>query len=499
MKKLFATLFASLVAMAGSAQSSPIEGSWIMLTNDGSGPQPFIKNFCPDGRVFGISFSQEFKTQYPWYIGSYKMLDDSTYVEHITYHSNVTFQHDIQFVYKRENDSILITTYNNRFANAIDVPVVEGWKKVDFPVKDYADHLDDIKQQALTMYNRVPKPGVTVEQYGEELYKNYEKFKGENNLEAANEVLLVRAELDTTNVQWQADVLQFYLEIKGLPAITDKIAERYVRLAEQQAPTPTDTSVVNAYRIRGGLYGNASHVQSAFGDKARSDINKALELQKASGRPFTKDDGVSYMLLAYSYLPLEQWDQVLENCEKAIDIFEKAPNVTNQQKGEGYFLKALTLSSMNKKKEAIDVLLHKTAPLFIDEQGKPMPKIESEVYPYAFYAYGELICQNPQDKQLAKEYQQFMADKVPCGVTDGQNAKLPKGEYYIMEMGSWTIDEVKCLEMHNNHYVMQKDGNFLEIDLGDDEKLGGQVIVKTVDPSYKQQIIKLWKKYKKNK
>ena len=102
-----------------------------------------------------------------------------------------------------------------------------------------------------------------------------------------------------------------------------------------------------------------------------------------------------------------------------------------------------------------------------------------------------------EDKQLANDYQQFMADKLLCGITDGQNEKLPKGEYYIVEMNDWTIDGVNCFKAENSHYVMQKDGNHLVIDLNNGESLGGQIILKAVDPSSKQQVVKNWKNYKK--
>lgn len=495
MKKLFATLLASFFVMAGFAQSSKIEGTWAMFNANDGKVIPNFKSYLPDGRILGISFSEDLKNKAPWLLGTYEVLDDSTLIEHLTFHSSVSFQRDIKQEFMRENDSILVSRYFNRFANAIDVPVIEAWKKVDFPIQEYAEHWDEIQQQALTIFERIPPQGKTVEQYGDELYKAFEQFK-DKNLDRAHDILLVRAELDTTNLSWQRDVLKFYMDIKGLPAIADKIANRYVRLAEQQAPAPTDTAVVNAYLMRGILYSNFG---MPFLEKSKSDCLKSIQLTEASGRPYGKGDGVAFFMLAFSCLPAENHAKVIEYCDKALEIFENTPDVSNPQKGECYFLKGITLSKLDKNKEAIDMLLHKAAPLYIDEQGKPMPKIENEIYPYTFFAFGSALCQNPKDKQLVKDYQQFMADKLLCGVTDGQNGKLPQGEYYIMEANSWNIEDVHCFDSDNDHYVMQKDGNHFVIDLTDDEKLGGRVILKTVDPSFKQQVIKIWKDYKKKK
>ena len=498
MKKLFVTLMTSIFVMAGFAQSSKIEGTWAMFNADDGKVIPNFKSYLSDGKILGISFSEDLKNKAPWFIGTYEVLDDSTLIEHLTFHSSISFQRDIKQEFKRENDSILVSRYFNRFANAIDVPVIEAWKKVDFSAQEYVEHWDEIQQQALAMFERIPPQGKTVEQYGDELYKAFEQFKG-NNLDRAHDILVVRAELDTTNLSWQRDVLQFYNDTKGLPAIADKIANRYVRLAEQQAPTPTDTSVITAYRNRGCLYANAATVGPKFAEQSERDFKKCLELQKVSGRPFKKNEGVILWYLAYLQLPKQDFEKGLEYCDKAIEVFESDPEVSAPQKGEAYFLKGMILSETDHNREAIDLLLNKAMPCYIDEQGKPMPKIENEIYPYTFFAFGSALCQNPKDKQLVKDYQQFMADKLLCGVTDGQNEKLPKGEYYIMEANSWTIEDVNCFKTENDHYVMQKDGNHLVVDLADDEKLGGRIILKTVDSSFKQQVIKNWKNYKKKK
>lgn len=503
MRKLFASLVTSLFVLSGSAQSSKIEGSWIMLKPDGSGVQPYLKNYLPNGKILGISFSQDMRNQSPWIMGTYEVLNDSVFIEHDEFHSSIAYQHDFRFDYRRENDSILVTRYFDRQPNAQEVSVAEAWKKVDYTVGDVVLHWDEVKQQALAAFGRVAPEGKTVEEFGEELYKQHQNFKQQNNLDGAVGVLMVRAEADTTNLKWQRDLVSYLIELKALPAAADKYANRMVRLSEQQAPTPTDTSVVSAYRGRGLLFGNAANVKPEYAERALSDFKKSLDLTKASGRPYTKDDGVTLFFISSMYFTQEKLDDALAYCNQAITTLNSAPTVLGTQCGEAYFLKGLILAGEEQNREAIDILLQKAAPFFVNEQGKPMPKIEMEIYPLAFSLYGQMLNKAPKDKKLIKEYQQFTADKVMCGLVTNNAGKAHEagleGEYYVMEAGKWNVESLNGFERGCTHFVLQKDGKHIEIDLEEGQEQGAQMLVKTVDPAYKQQIIKLWKNYKKKK
>lgn len=503
MRKLFLTMAVSLFVLSSSAQSSKIEGSWIMLKPDRSGVQPLLKNFLPNGKILGISFSQDMRNQSPWIMGTYEVLNDSVFFEHDDFHSTIAYQRDFRFDYHFESDSILITHYLDRQPNAQERSVTEAWKKVDYTVGDVVAHWDEVKMQALAAFGRVAPQGKTVEQYGEELYKQHQDFKKQNNLDGAVGVLMVRAEADTTNLKWQRDLVSYLIELKALPAAADRYANRLVRLSEQQAPTPTDTSVVSAYRGRGLLFGNAVNVKPEYAKQALSDFKKSLDLTKASGRPYTKDDGVTLFFISSLYFTQEKLDEALAYCDQAITTLNSDPTVLGTQCGEAYFLKGLILAGEEKNREAIDVLLQKAAPFFVDEQGKPMPKMEMEIYPLVFSLYGRMLDKEPKNKKLVKEYRQFTADKLLCGLVMSNTGKAHEagleGEYYVMEAGDWNVESLNKIERGCEHFVLQKDGKHIDIDLEEDQELGAQMVVKTVDPSYKQQIIKLWKNYKKNK
>ena len=503
MRKLFLTMAVSLFVLSSSAQSSKIEGSWIMLKPDRSGVQPLLKNFLPNGKILGISFSQDMRNQSPWIMGTYEVLNDSVFFEHDDFHSTIAYQRDFRFDYHFESDSILITHYLDRQPNAQERSVTEAWKKVEYIVGDVLSRWDEVKLQALAAFGRVAPEGKTVEQFGDELYEQHQNYKKQNDLDGAVGILMVRAEADTTNLKWQRDLVDYLIELKALPAVADRYANRMVRLSEQLAPTPTDTSVVSAYRGRGILFGNAAFVKPEYAKQALSDLTKSIDLTKASGRPYTKSDGVSCILVSYIYFTQEKYKEAMEYSNQSINIFESDATVTAKQRGEAYFQKGLILAGEEKNREAIDVLLQKTAPFFVDEQGKPMPKMEMEIYPLVFSLYGRMLDKEPKNKKLVKEYRQFTADKLLCGLVMSNTGKAHEagleGEYYVMEAGDWNVESLNKIERGCEHFVLQKDGKHIEIDLEEDQELGAQMVVKTVDPSYKQQIIKLWKNYKKNK
>ena len=496
MKKLLFSVLTCIFAVACWAQSPKLEGAWVKLTPDMTYTS-YGKVFLPDGKFYGVSFSKDMKNYSTWIMGSYKMLNDSTYLERDDFNSSITYQHDIIHVFKWESDSIFVSRYSERKSNGVLIPDTEIWKRIDFPIQDVVANWDSLYQQALVSFGRVPREGQTVAQFADELYKDSERFKKANNMERANEALLIRAELDTTNLEWQRDVLLFYVN-KALPASADKYANRILWLAEQQAPSPTDTLVVEAYRLRGYLYQSAIGLDRTYAEQVQRAFKKSLELQKASGRPLSVSDGMSLKSLAYVELALKDNDASLNSINQAIDLLENTSGVLDEQKGDTYVLKAFILSKSNRYQESNDVLFNKALPLFPDTPDQPSPKRINEIYPQVFSNYISLMCAQPKDKRVVKDYEKFMADKVVMASLYGMNKYQLQGEYYVMESDNWTMEKPTCFE-DARHLVLQKDGSHVVADYEEGEKPFIAMLVKTVAPSEKQRIIKLWKDYKKKK
>ena len=172
-------------------------------------------------------------------------------------------------------------------------------------------------------------------------------------------------------------------------------------------------------------------------------------------------------------------EKCLDYLNQCIEIYENDPQTLVRQKTDAYMLKGMTLGEMGKYQEAIDIL-QKAVPLNIDEQGNDLPKNTAEIYPQIF------------------KYYVMMIDE-PVGEIYKKNDYNLLGEYYVVEMNNWTVEKPCDVGDIHGHYVFQKDGNHIVVDLKEDKELGCSLNVKRVDAATKKDIIKQWKAFKKGK
>ena len=493
MKKLFVLIATGLLSLTAVAQQSVLEGTWQQLDSSGF-PTTNVKVFMPDGKLLGQCLNNDFTASSVWFMSNYKMLNDSSYVDQEFYHSNPFYQHDYLFTFHKENDSILVTSYVDYRLNGYGIIMLERWKKMDRPMPSFTDgEWQALHQKSLTEFDRLPKEGQTVEQYAKELNDKAQDFLKADKLDRALELLHIRAELDTTNIDWQKDVYNVYLEKHFATSSAVQIATRYIRLTEAKAPAANDTSVVSAYRKKAYLY---SYRGNPAMSQVRSIISKAIDMDTAAGQP-SKDYGLDYFLMAMSYLPQGNMEKVYEYCMKCIDIFGKATDVSDNQKAEAYTTAGVALMiDEQREREALD-LLKKAESLY---NGDLAFKVTSMVYPAIFNIYQNMLEKDPKDKNLKKEVEQFMADKVVYEVFETTNKEFNLwGEYIVLEKGEWTLENSAVSVNGSTHYLLQKDDEYRVVELKEGEHLEGQANIRPIDAAKKQEIIKQWKAYKKNK
>ena len=494
MKQLFVFIASSVLSLTASAQQNGLVGMWQQLDSNGF-PTTQVKVFMPDGKELGLSYNSDFTNSSVWFMSNYKVLNDTSYVDQAFYHSNIAYQHDYLFTFYKENDSIMVSKYIDYRVYGNGAIMLERWKKMDKPVPSYTDEeWQALHQKSLAEFDRLPKDGQTVEQYAKELNDKAQGYLKGNKVDRALELLQIRAELDTTNIDWQRDVLDKYLENRNASSPAIEIANRYIRLAEAKAPVANDTSVVNAYRKKSYLYnyrGNAGMSQ------VRSISSKAIEMETTAGHQPSKDYGLDYFMIAMSYLPEGNMAKLYEYSKKCIDIFEKATDVSDNQKAEAYMMAGIALvedEQQPREIEGID-LLKKAASLF---SGDLAFKITSMAYPFMFTAYQNLLEKNPKDKKLKKEMEQFMADKLLYDVfetTDKEHNLW--GEYIVLEKGKWTLENPTAVDTAATYYLLQKGDEYRKVEIKEGEKLPGVAHLRPVDAAMKKDIIKQWKAYRK--
>lgn len=495
MKQLFVLIASSILSLTATAQQTELVGMWQQLDGDGK-PTTQVKAFMPDGKLLGLSYNSDFTNSSVWFMSDYKPLNELAYIDHAFYHSNIDYQRDYFFTYAFESDSIMVTKYADYRLNNRMVIITERWKKMDKELPTYTDaEWQTLCQKSMAEFDRLPKEGQSVEQYAQELYKKADGYKKANKLDRATEPLLIRAELDTTNLQWQKDALELYAYNSLAPSVAEKIAQRYARLKEAKATEPSDTSLLNAYRMLAYLYnyrGNNGMVPM------RRVASKIIDLETKAGHQPSKEYGMDYFMIGMSYMPEGKAQAMYDYMVKATDILEKVPDdVTKKTLGEIYMFQATCLSNLGREREAIELMMNKVLPNYVDEQGQPIEKVQTMLYPLMLTSYIELIKKNPKDKKLLKEYQQFLADKLVYAVFRTTEKKQNLfGEYLALERGSWTIEKPTA-SFNDDHILLLKDGTFVEY--VKDKTSWPELSIAPVDAAKKQDVIKQWKAYKKSK
>lgn len=496
MKKLCVLIAVCAMSLMAMAQKSELVGTWQQLDANGN-PTTQVKVFMPDGKLLGLSFNADFTVSSVWFMSEYKVLNELAYVDHSLYHSDINYQRDYYFTYYKENDSVLVTRYADyRYNNRLFV-LTERWKKMDREMPTYNDaEWQALKEKSLVEFNRLPKEGQTTEQYAQELYKSAQGYIKSKKLDRASEPMLIRAELDTTNLQWQKDVLQLFVENSLAPSVAEKIADRVIRLAAAKAPVPNDTSVINAYRTKAYMYNYRGNIGMP---QTRECAQKAIDMAVAAGLPPTKDYGLDYFIIAMTYLPEGNFTVIEENIDKCIGIFEKATDVSKLQMAEAYMMKAMAQMLTDRSREAIDMMLDKAIPNYVDDNGQPVEKVNNYVLPSVVRCYERLLEKTPKDKKLLKEYQQFLSDKllIASFLTTDKKRNL-FGDYLLLERGTWTLEKPAAVYDDLN-ILLQKDDEYIKYVREKGEERTSEMHVIVVDPAKKQDIINKWKAYKKRK
>lgn len=475
------------------AQNNDLVGMWQAKNGQSISPD-MGKIFLPNGQMYGYSLVSGYTDSLStWIMGRYKVTDQGQYVEDLDFHASIGYQYYLNMKYWIENDnSLLVTEYVNILPNGQSQTVKELWQRKALS-KERIDYLtenwESLLTQARKTYGRLPAEGQTINAAADSLKNLSDNFKSAGNVNGATHFCMVRAELDSTRLEWQTDVLSLLDELDIAPMYANKYADRIVRISEAQAATPTDTLVVNAYIYRAMVNMRRNNSPATF--KA---INHAIELVEQSGQQ--QDYAELWQLKSLFFLKEGKYDETGNCALQAIKWMKGSQKYSNAQFAEIYYIAAAAMFFQERWAEALDYA--EQALQLFDNQ----PNKQNEVRGFVYYMYDKLFQERPNDGELKKAYLHYMDDKMICAKYNDSKSNPwgLEGSYYVLESGEWNMDSPfpkKNDSSQSNNMLLFKDGSIFKITKRSENDWQAELVVIPVIKSWKDTIRKEWKEYKK--
>lgn len=474
------------------AQDSNLVGMWQAENNQMVGPNSG-KIFLPNGQMYGYNlvpgYSDSLST---WIMGSYQVFAPGKYAEDLVFHTAINYQGHLDMSYRIEDDGQLLSTeYVVLLPNGQSQTVKEQWRRKELTqdrITFLTKNWDILLTQARKLYGRLPAEGQTIEAAADSLKKISDQYKEANNLDGAINYLMVRAELDSTNLGWQDDALAFFAEVKAAPFFANKYANRTVRLSEAQAVTPTDTLILNAYQARAFIYMLQNNTPAAL-----RDIDHAIELVEQSGQQ--QDYGNLWQFKSLLYFKEGKHIEMGDCALQAVKWMKHSTKFSRSQLADAYYFAVAAMLIQEKWAETIEYA-EQVLPLY-----DSLPNKQNEINSIIYTAYTNLLQNEQNNKQLKKAFQTFIEDKMACAKyqSAANNPWGLEGSYYIIENADWNMDSPlpKAPQSKSSRMLLFKEGSFTELTKEADADWQGEFTIVTVSKNWKNNIRKEWKEYKK--
>lgn len=501
---LFVFLFSQwCVGIHAQESQNSLIGMWNYSSDDVS-LSSNGKMFLPDGHMYGYSFNPDRTNIGTWIMADYQIVNDSTYIEKCFFHASITWQIDVKMTFHVSEDKQTLTTkFTYIYPNGKHVTTTEMWKRVS--VAESQKYMDEVQQnwdalhaQALKDYRRVPDEGETIAKRGEKLMGDIHNALKINNVDIAYELLLLRAELDPSNLQWQHDVVKFLQVVGSAPTNARKYAERYMNLTKAQAVSVCDTTVQQSVIAFFELTNDSVEKVSV--------LEKQLHEEEISGEPPTKYTAILYLLSAMIRLENKQYDNALTQAMKGAKIFDSV-----EDEKETYlplFCNIVVVSTLQGKKD------YETAIPLLEKSVTLKSELVDHHLALLALCYDKSIQQG--NKNERKRLEALLKDKLwALDIEEGQDSILKRkgmeaGTYYLLQRGNWQFGDKRMpLEyddllidegdgIHGDLVLMNEKGNVFQSE-GDVGCINVRLLLKEYNPAVGAMMKKAWKMYEKDK
>ena len=499
-RNVFSRLMAIAMMMAVNAsmmpllaQTSDLVGMWqakngqLISTNMG-------KIYLPNGKMYGYNLVPGYTDSIStWIMGDYKVTNPGQqYVEYIDFHTSINYQLNLKMNYKLEdNGNTLVTEYVNILPNGQSQVVKEQWQRKELTkgrIAYLTNNWESLLAQARKSNGRMPADGQTIASAADSLKAISDNYKQAKNLDAVIYFLMVRAELDSTKLDWQNDVMSFFHEVNAAPSYANKYADRIVRLSEAQAASPADSIVINAYESLAINYMRQNNASAAH--KA---LDHALELVEQAGEQ-QRNVGL-WSLKATAFLREGKIEEMGNYVQQILNQVKQSQKFTKEQIADIYYLGVMANFIQERWDETLEYA-EQTLPLF-----EGQPNKQSEIRSVMYKVYTVLLQKKPGDKKLIKAYQSFMENNMVCAKfqSASSNPWGLEGLYYILETDDWNMDSSLPNDVTKDHnrMLLIKDGSISSITKKEGENWQAELSIVPVSKGWKNNIRKEWKEYKK--
>lgn len=414
---------------------NPLVGMWDYTGNDGS-LSSSGKIFLPDGHMYGYRFNQDRKELGTWIMADYEMVNDSTYIEKCLLHSTITFQTDIEMTFHLSEDGQTLTTvFTYIYPNNQHVQTQETWQRNILNEQKYmervAQNWDALYVQGRKDFGLYPSEEETLEERGEKYYSLYQNAIKNNNLDAAYQLILIRAELDPKNMQWQQDAVNFFMRTRSAPTPARKYAKRYRNLVQERAANVRDTTLQKSILMLFLLTNNPVEKYKV--------LEEHLQKEEACNEPPTIYTLILYAQACGFSFQEKRYEATYDYALKAIKVHDSLEEKEVIPLSDLYNIAATSKLMGSKDYEGAILLYEKSVAL-------TTATTEPRDNPIATLA----ICYDKAIKQGRKDYDKklktllkdkWWAFRVEEGQDSISNAHgfESGGIYYILQRGNWHL------------------------------------------------------------
>ena len=395
---------------------------------------------------------------------------------------------------------------------------------------------EELKKRSETLASSRKFEEKTLLELAEDCFNKSDMFKMGHQNDSVAYYLTIRAELDTTNVQWQLEAGRFlddYLAAynKALDYYNRGFRNALMKYGEKSSDVAACYNNIGViYNSQGNYvkaldyfdkalsiqmsvfgknhpkvatcYNNLGSIYSSQGDyvKASEYYKKSLSVRLSVYGDNHPDVATCYNNIGLNYYSQGDYVKALEYYNKALSILLSVFGDNHPNVADCYSNLGLNYFSQGDNSQALEYLI-KSLNIYSGLYGYNTQKTD-----FCSKSIYEIYCKLlQQSDEKKKEFEEFISEySFTIDILEEEtpaSVQGMSGQYYLLEFGDWNFLSTKSLFEKNielqgkpKDIVVMKDGVIAKHHFED--KIGCQISLKYVGKEDKQRIVESYKKWK---